>query len=213
MILISAIFIGIAIALVRGGRILGLSDLGLRHAWLPVALFTIQALLLKTPLREFGWALLLTPLMVIATYVGLVGWLLLNRAVPGILLVMAGALLNLTVMAANGGYMPVTQEALARSGHEDRILIQDGRSYVAGSKDVILESDETVLWPLSDVLTIPQGFPLAANFSFGDILIAVGVGRLAYAAVRRGAEEKVEIRTGTISESGRWIVGREESDA
>ena len=126
---------------------------------------------------------------------------------------MAGTLLNLTVIVANGGYMPVTQEALARSGYEDRILIQDGRSYVAGSKDVVLESDETVLWPLSDVLTIPQGFPLAANFSLGDILIAVGVGRLAYAAVRRGAEEKVEIRTGTTGESGRWIVGREESDA
>ena len=81
------------------------------------------------------------------------------------------------------------------------------------SKDVVLETDETVLWPLSDVLVIPEGFPLATNFSVGDILIAVGVGRLAYAAVRRGAEERVEIRTGTTSESGRWIIGREESDA
>ena len=72
MILILAIFIGIAIGLVRGGRILGLSDLHLRHAWLPVALFTVQAVLLKTPLREFGWALILTPVMVIATYVVLV---------------------------------------------------------------------------------------------------------------------------------------------
>ena len=178
-----------------------------------MALFTVQALLLKTPLREFGWALLLTPLVVIATYVVLVGWLLLNRSTPGIPMVLAGAILNLTVIAANGGYMPVTQEALARSGHEDRILIQDGRSYVAGSKDVVLESDETVLLPLSDVLTIPQEFPLAANFSVGDVLIAVGVGRLAYAAVRRGAEEEIEIRTGTTRERGKWIIRKEEADA
>ena len=109
--------------------------------------------------------------------------------------------------------MPVTPEALARSGHEDRVIVQDGRSYVAGSKDVVLEAEETVLWPLSDVLTIPSGLPLATNFSVGDVLIAVGVGWLAYAAVRRGAVETVEIRTGTSRESGRWIAGKEESDA
>ena len=213
MILILAIFIGIAIGLVRGGRILGLSDLHLRHAWLPVALFAVQAVLLKTPLREFGWALLVTPLMVIATYVVLVGWLLLNRTSPGIPLVLAGAILNLTVIAANGGYMPVAMEALERAGHADRILVQEGRTYVGGSKDVVLERDETVLWPLSDVLVIPERVPLAANFSIGDILIAVGVGRLAYAAVRRGAEETVEVRTGTTSESGRWTIRKEEADA
>lgn len=213
MILILVIFIGIAIGRLLGGRIRGLSDLRLRYVWLPAVLFTVQAVLIKTPLREFGWALLLTPLMVIATYVVLLGWLLLNRTSPGIPLVLAGTILNLSVIAANGGYMPVTLEAIERAGHGDRILIQEGRTYVAGSKDVVLETNETVLWPLSDILVLPDDFPLAATFSVGDILIAVGVGRLAYAAVRRGAEEKIEIRTGTTSESGRWIVGREESDA
>ena len=213
MILILAIFIGIAIGRLRGGRIRGLSDLRLRHIWLPVVVFTVQSALLKTPLRELGWALLLTPVIVVATYVVLVGWLLLNRRSSGVPLVLAGAILNLTVIAANGGYMPVTPEALARSGHEDRILIQKDRTYVAGSKDVVLDMDETVLWPLSDVLAIPQGFPLATNFSVGDILIALGVGRMAYAAVRRGAEEQIEVRTGTIGESGRWTIGKEESDA
>ncbi len=213
MILILVIFIGIAIGRLLGGRIRGLSDLRLRYVWLPAVLFTVQAVLIKTPLKEFGWALLLTPLMVIATYVVLLGWLLLNRTSPGIPLVLAGTILNLSVIAANGGYMPVTLEAIERAGHGDRILIQEGRTYVAGSKDVVLETNETVLWPLSDILVLPDDFPLAATFSVGDILIAVGVGRLAYAAVRRGAEEKVEIRTGTNSESGRWIVGREESDA
>ncbi len=213
MILILAIFIGIAIGLVRGGRILGLSDLGLRYIWLPVAVFVVQAALLKTPLREFGWALLLTPVMVIATYVVLVGWLLLNRRSPGMPLVLAGAILNLVVIAANGGYMPITPEALERAGHADRILVHEDHTFVAGSKDVVLDTNETVLWPLSDILVIPESVPLATSFSVGDILIAVGVGRLAYAAVRRGAEEQVEIRTGTTSESGRWIIGREESDA
>lgn len=213
MILILVIFIGIAIGRLLGGRIRGLSDLRLRYVWLPAVLFTVQAVLIKTPLKEFGWALLLTPLMVIATYVVLLGWLLLNRTSPGIPLVLAGTILNLSVIAANGGYMPVTLEAIERAGHGDRILTQEGRTYVAGSKDVVLETNETVLWPLSDILVLPDDFPLAATFSVGDILIAAGVGRLAYAAVRRGAEEKVEIRTGTTSESGRWIVGREESDA
>lgn len=191
----------------------GLADLRLGHAWLPVALFAVQAVLLKTPLREFGWALLLTPLMVIATYVVLVGWLLLNRSTSGIMLVLAGAILNLTVIAANGGYMPVTMGALERAGHEDRILVQEGHTYVTGSKDVVLEIGETRLWPLSDILGIPEGIPFAANFSIGDILIAAGVGRLVYAAVRRGADERVEVRTGARVESGRWTIRKEKADA
>ena len=91
MILLSAIFIGITLALVWGGKLRGLADLGVRHAWFPVALFAIQALLLKTPFREYGWALVLTPLVVVGTYAALVGWLLWNRTAPGILLVLAGA--------------------------------------------------------------------------------------------------------------------------
>jgi hypothetical protein len=213
MILILAIFIGIAIGRLLGGRIRGLSDLGLRHAWTPVALFVVQAAVLKTPLREFGFALLLTPVVVIATYVALVGWLLLNRTAPGIRLVLVGAILNLTVIAANGGYMPVTPEALERAGHVDRVLIHEEHTFVAGSKDIVLETKETNLWPLSDILVIPDGLPFAATFSGGDILIAVGVGLLAYGAVRRGADERFEVRTGTTSESGRWTTGKDEADA
>lgn len=213
MILILALFIGIAIGRLLGGRIRGLSDLRLRYIWLPVVVFTVQAALLKTPLRELGWALLLTPVIVVATYVVLVGWLLLNRRSSGVPLVLAGAILNLVVIAANGGYMPVTPEAIERAGLGDRVLIQEGRTYVAGSKDVVLEADETVLWPLSDVVVIPEGIPFSTIFSVGDLLIAVGVGRLAYAAVRRGAEEEIEVRTGAAGESGRWTIRKEEVDA
>jgi hypothetical protein len=153
------------------------------------------------------------PVVVIATYVALVGWLLLNRTAPGIRLVLVGAILNLTVIAANGGYMPVTPEALERAGHVDRVLIHEEHTFVAGSKDIVLETKETNLWPLSDILVIPDGLPFAATFSGGDILIAVGVGLLAYGAVRRGADERFEVRTGTTSESGRWTTGKDEADA
>ena len=213
MILILAIFIGIALGLLRGGRIRGLSDLRLRYVWLPLAAFIVQALLLKTPLREFGSALLLTPVTVVATYVILVGWLLLNRRSAGIPLVLAGTLLNLVVISVNGGYMPVTPEALDRAGLGDRILMQEGSTYVAGSKDVVLEAGETVLLPLSDVLVIPERFPFATNFSIGDILIAVGVGWLAYTAVRRGTEEEIEVRTGTTDEEESWNIRKEKTDA
>lgn len=214
MILISIIAAGILIGLIRGGRFRGLADLRLRRTWLPVALFTLQAVLVRSSLRELGWGLFVTPLVVTATYVALVGFLVVNRSRPGIKFALAGGLLNLAVITANGGYMPVTVEALERSGHQDRIIFHEDQAFVAGSRDVVLELDETRLWPLSEILGIPEGFPFAENFSVGDILIAVGVGILAYDAVRRVAEDRVEVRIGTTVESGRWTISRrEDSDA
>ena len=119
------------------------------------------------------------------TYACVLLFLAANRAWPGAKLLLVGTAMNITVIVANGGYMPVTTEALARSGHLDRVVTRHGREYVLGSKDVVLEFSEMRLPFLSDVFSLPEPLPFPASFSPGDLLIAAGAFGLAYHAVPR----------------------------
>jgi hypothetical protein len=85
-----------------------------------------------------------------------------------------GIVLNGVVILANGGFMPVTPEALARAGHSEVVLELERGLRVVGSKDVVLNRNDTNLWPLSDIFVIPKRFPLAGSFSIGDALIISG---------------------------------------
>jgi hypothetical protein len=95
-------------------------------------------------------------------------------------LILIGALLNLAVILANGGYMPVTRGALARSGHLDLVFVHDEQAFVLGSKDIVLPEAQTRLQLLSDIVGIPEAFPVSATFSVGDLFIMAGAAGLVY---------------------------------
>ena len=98
-----------------------------------------------------------------------------NRRLPGIWWALAGVTLNLSVIAANGGYMPISPEAAARTaGREVALQVPIG-SALAGSKDVLLSPQQARFWFLGDVMVIPPPFPWPAAMSIGDIALAVGV--------------------------------------
>jgi len=109
-----------------------------------------------------------------------------NRHLPGIRLIALGVLMNFAVMVVNGGYMPVTPEALVTAGHQGLVYSMESGARVANSKDVILEREETTLWWLSDVFVIPGDWPLSGSFSLGDIVIALGAFVLIQAAMLGG---------------------------
>jgi hypothetical protein len=90
-----------------------------------------------------------------------------------VLVIGLGLLLNLTVILANGGYMPTSPEALQRGGYVASSPIIPG-TRLAKSKDIILPRAETRLWFLSDALVIPPPFPWPTVFSVGDVVIAAG---------------------------------------
>ncbi len=116
----------------------------------------------------------LRPLVMIASYALLLAFLWANRGLGGMKLILAGAALNLAVIVANGGYMPVTPEALARSGHLDLVVERGGEAFVVGSKDIVLPAGQTRLQSLSDVVSTPEVFPVSATFSAGDLFIMAG---------------------------------------
>jgi hypothetical protein len=94
-------------------------------------------------------------------------WCLCNRAIPGILAVALGVIMNLLVMALHGGAMPIHADTLARIGYD----FAPG-TLLMGSKDVVVQS--AALWMFSDWLILPAG---ATTFvaSPGDVVVIVGV--------------------------------------
>lgn len=96
-----------------------------------------------------------------------------NIRLTGLPLVALGASSNLAAIVANGGYMPSDPAALALAG----ITLSDGPSNS-------IVSDNPALRPLTDLLALPAGVPLANVFSVGDVLIALGV-MVAIAAAMR----------------------------
>ena len=97
----------------------------------------------------------------------------LNRRLSGVWLLAVGLFFNLLVIAANGGFMPISPQTashlispatLAAIGTGDRF----------GYKDILLLPEQTRLAWLSDHFLLPKGFPYHVAFSPGDVLIAAG---------------------------------------
>lgn len=119
-----------------------------------------MAVLLVGVMIQLTAGLTSTPLALLVTSMGLIAaFLFVNRERAGLPLALVGLVLNLVVIAANGG-MPVSEIALTRSGTE--VPASDQRHVVA--------STETHLNLLGDV--IPVG---AKVLSIGDVMMAVGL--------------------------------------
>lgn len=101
-----------------------------------------------------------------------------NVRLPGLPLIAAGLVLNLTVITANQG-MPVSRRALVASG-QAQTLAQLSRE---PRQKHHLGSEEDVLLPLGDV--IPIGPPIGQVISVGDVLMYAGVGWFVVATMRR----------------------------
>ena len=183
MFILYAIPVGLLIGRLLGGRVEHLAEIRFRWAPLALAGLLAQVVLFAGPVASTVGSLG-PPLYVASTAAVLVA-VLRNVRLPGIALVVAGALSNLAAIVANGGVMPASPEAVAGLGME----ASDGFS-----NSVVLS--DPALRPLTDIFALPAWVPFANVFSIGDVLIAVGVavaiasgmsGRDADATERRAA--------------------------
>lgn len=149
-----------------GGRLSRLG--GIRLRLVPVLLVAFAAQLLVISFLDGPQRLLQA--VHIATYgVGFVV-LWVNRSVPGLPVLGAGALANGLAITVNGGTLPASPEALAAAG------LSSEAGFV--NSGVL---DQPHLAFLGDVFAIPAAWPLSNVFSIGDILIVLGA---AYASFR-----------------------------
>jgi hypothetical protein len=188
VILILAVAFGLAASLARhrGGVMDVLAGLPLRKAWLAVVAVALQVPLLRAPGGSPG-DVVLQQVLFIASYLPLLAFVWLNRRVPWVWLVGLGAACNLLVIGANGGWMPVEPETLARINPGTAPESWPVGLHYGGSKDLILAREATRFWWLSDMIVLPPPFPWPVACSVGDVLIAAGI-----VALLQGVEENKE---------------------
>lgn len=145
-----------------GGRLRRLGDVRFRGAWLILLALVAQVVVISV-VPEANHAVLSG--VHLATYVAAGAFLVLNRKIPGLLVVAAGAASNGVTIALNGGTLPASRSALERAG----LHLTPGEFLNSG----VLEHPR--LGFLGDVFAIPQGLPLSNVFSVGDVVIVLGV--------------------------------------
>jgi hypothetical protein len=96
-----------------------------------------------------------------------------NLHLRGLRLIFLGLLLNFAAIVANGGFMPVSPEALNRAGFGEKLAAVQPGTPLPGSKDILLAREDTRLWFISDVVALPP--PISKVISPGDILIGIGL--------------------------------------
>lgn len=184
MILALAVILGLAVSLAhnRGQTFSLLADMPLRSAWLVIPALAMQYPLLRAPFgptQQMG----IQQVLFLLSHVLLLAFVWRNRRLVGIQLVGLGILCNILVILANGGFMPITPETVARINPGIVLGIDPGTTlgiwqhgfHYGFSKDVILLQGATNLWALSDVLVFPPPFPWPTAFSLGDLLIGGGI--------------------------------------
>jgi hypothetical protein len=159
MLIGSALLLCILSVPLIGGRLSGLTELGFRHAWLPVAALLAQVLIISILPGGSGDAA-----VHIATYAVLGAFLVLNRHVPGLLVIALGGALNFAAIATNGGVMPADPDAVAAAR-----IPQDATQFANSAP-----SDGAPLGFLGDVFHTPGWCPIHNVFSVGDLVIVVG---------------------------------------
>lgn len=174
MILLVAFVAALIIALIRGGKLSRLAYLPIKNLWLALVAFVMQIYLVYVPAGKTYGLADPSAWLHIASYALLLAAIWQNRHLPGITIIGIGLLLNLAVILANGGFMPIEPEAVRRLGYEDRVVSLEPGYRVYLAKGVVLPREQTRLWLLSDILVLAPPFPIRSAFSLGDILIAAG---------------------------------------
>ena len=171
MFLIGAVVIGIVLGYALKGRIANLSGLPLRSLWLVGVAILIQFAIfpLFSSRAIFPYA---TTELHLTSYALLFLFFVINYRVWALLVIAAGSIANLLVIAVNEGRMPSSVHALTCAGQPG---IAQKLATEGAWGNVVLMSDKTRLNLLGDWLYLPRGVPLTTAFSMGDLTIAIGL--------------------------------------
>ena len=176
MILAYAIILLIILAVLFRRDISALGQISYRGGWkfagAVLGLFILQAVMvIYAPGQTIWQRVILT-----SSQIALIFLFLLNHHVSGAKLFAIGIALNVLVMVANGGWMPVTPET-SHFVHPDRLIVEQTRP--SNSKNIILPRSETNLWILSDMIRVTLPWRRTA-ISMGDLLLIMAVAQFIF---------------------------------
>lgn len=177
-VILTALLLGWALK----GRFGRLADAHINYAWMifvPLGLAVTSGML-----NGYGAVALSSPLFGAMHILGLSTWIVFaaaNMAIPGAKLILAGLVVNLIAVAANGGTMPVSYDSIIVTYGE-----QGAKHWMAVFPQVkdMLISHATKLRFLCDVVPMPRPFSMGCVYSIGDVITSVG-GFIAIIALMR----------------------------
>jgi hypothetical protein len=166
---------GLLIVLLARRSLRPLITLRLRWSWLIFAALGLQ-LLVTTFLPDMGTGR--SKAIHLLSYVCVMVFLGVNWRLPGVALILVGAILNLSAIVANDGVMPALPGALRSAGIVETHEFQNSAPV-----------QHARLQPLGDVFAVPSSIPLANVFSVGDVIIDIGaIMLIVLTCFRAGAE-------------------------
>ena len=165
--IVAALLIGFLLR----GSLLNLAEKPFRGLWLALIAVVLRFTVLSDTFLASPWGHLSVPGQVLS-FILLLIVAALNLSIPGMKTLGLGILLNLIVMVANGGYMPVSPDDLVEIGHprEAEILRAGGTDFYG-----IALTAQTRLPFLADIFVLPRFFPIRYVLSPGDTLIGIGL--------------------------------------
>ncbi|HEX2988372.1 MAG TPA: DUF5317 domain-containing protein [Chloroflexota bacterium] len=162
-----------------------MAALPLRLGWLALLALAAQIYVIYYPGDGVEAARGLHAILMMGSYLALGIVVAFNSRVKGMSIIGLGLLLNFLVMAANGGFMPVSREAILTTGTRVSDGLPSEGMRLPRSKDVLLSAENTRLWMLSDTIMAPR-MPLARVYSIGDLIVGLGIIFLIQAAMLPG---------------------------
>jgi Family of unknown function (DUF5317) len=160
ILILLTLVLGAVVGLATGGSPASFPSIRLRGWWLAVIGVVLQLV------NPGGWT---GHAAVVASFAFLLAFASVNIRSAGFVLICAGLALNAFVIVLNGG-MPVTREAIVRSGQSStlpELVAGDG-----GAKHHLADAD-SVLLLLGDAIALPR--PIGQVMSVGDLLLDTGI--------------------------------------
>jgi len=181
----------LCLSLTTGGRLRYIENFHLKALLLGVGAFVVQLLIFTSHGELLLGALL--PGVYVLSLLMLLAFLLVNRRVFGVPILLVGLMLNILVIGANHGRMPADPQALVATGQGSHAeeLVRDGTA-----ANVVLMSDQTHLNFLGDYIVLPFLGDMGSAYSAGDLVALAGEAALVFGMVRAGRK----VHTGSAEE-------------
>ncbi len=117
---------------------------------------------------------MLRRLVLPASYVLLLAFVVLNWRRLGVLVIGVGMMLNFLAIVSNGGLMPISPATMEKAGLGGELAELELGDALPQSKNVLLDVSDTHLQWLTDRFTWGSSGPIPV-FSLGDVIIAAGI--------------------------------------
>jgi len=171
MLYVYIIIISIIIGLLRKGKLSSLSQISLKRIELIVLACLIQAGLIFLWPKKVKFVLDYSSYLIIFSYIVLLLAVWYNKKLKGMKIIALGIILNVIVIVANSGHMPVLLSSLYKAGLNDFALVLKEGTYVTH----VLITEKTLFGFLADVIPLSPPFPDPSVVSAGDFLMFYGV--------------------------------------